>query len=140
MSDKIDQFCESLRVKLNSVESYLAQVGENSKAAPQQASAALQSSIESVKTQHAKNMQNVADAKAKLEQRVKTKTEEVEASIEQWKKDREISKLDNRAVLAEEYAIAAIEIAASSVAEADLATLEAIAARMDAEEAKSSNV
>ncbi len=140
MSDKIDQFCESLRVKLNSVESYLAQVGENVKAAPQQASAALQSSIESVKTQHAKNMQQVADAKAKLEQRVKTKTEEVEASIEQWKKVREISKLDNRAVLAEEYAIAAIEIAAPSVAEADLATLEAIAARMDAEEAKSSNV
>ena len=129
-------FVKIFAVQLNNVEGHLAKVGESIKAAPQQAANAVRSSIDSAKAQHAQNMQKVADAKAKLEERMNAKKEEVETQVEEWKTNHEISKLEKRADNAEGYAVAAIDFAASCVAEADLATLEAIVARMDAEEAK----
>ena len=101
-------------------------------------SPAIQSTIAAAKEQHAENMQKLTDAKAKLEERIQSKKEEVEADIAEWKSNREIHKLEKRADGAEDYAIAAIEFAAASVREADLATLEAIVARLDAEDAKTS--
>ena len=136
MSERIDQFCENLRVQLTNVESHLAKVGESIKSAPQQAQAAIQTKIDGAKAQHEQNMQKLSDAKAKLEERVQEKKSEVEGQIQEWKTNREISKLERRADNAEGYAIAAIEFAAAATAEADLTTLEAIAARMEAEEAK----
>ena len=136
MSEKINQFCENLRVQLTAVESYLNKVGESIKAAPGQASDAVKSSIVTAKEQHAANMQKVSEAKAKLEEGVQAKKEEVESEITEWKTNHEIHKLEKRADNAEDYAAAAIEFAASCVQEADLATLEAIVARLDAEEAK----
>jgi hypothetical protein len=61
------------------------------------------------------------------------KKEEVDSQIQEWKTNHEMHKLEKRADKAEDYAVAAIEFSAACVAEADLATLEAIAARMDAE-------
>ena len=136
MSEKIDQFCENLRVQLTNVENYLAKVSENIKSAPQEAQAAIQAKIDGAKAQHEQNMQKLSDAKAKLEERVQEKKSEVEGQIQEWKTNREISKLESRADKAEIYAVAAIEFAAAATAEADLATLEAIVARMEAEEAK----
>ena len=130
---KINQFCENLCVQLTSVESYLKKVGDSINAAPDQAADAIQSSISAAKEQHAANMQKVADAKTKLEERIQAKKDEVESEIAEWKKNRETSKLEKRADNAEVYAAAAIEFAAASVQEADLATLEAVIARMDAE-------
>ena len=135
MSEKIDQFCEGLRVQLTKVEKHLGKVGESIKAAPQQAADAVRSSIDAAKTQHEQNMQSIAGAKAKLEERMQTKKEEVESEIAEWKTNREIHKLEKRADKAEDYAVAAIEFAAACVVEADLATLEAIAARIDADDA-----
>ena len=136
MSEKIDQFCENLRVQLTNVESYLAKVGESIKSAPQEAQAAIQAKIDGAKAQHEQNMQKISDAGAKLEERAQEKKSEIEAQIQEWKTNREISKLESRADKAEIYAVAAIEFAAAATAEADLATLEAIVARMEAEEAK----
>ena len=136
MSEKIDQFCENLRVKLTNVESHLANVAESIKSAPQEAQAAIQAKIDGAKAQHEQNMQKLSDAKARLEERAQEKKSEVEAQIQEWKTNREISKLESRADRAEIYAVAAIDFAAAATAEADLATLEAIVARMEAEEAK----
>ena len=139
MSEKIDQFCENLRVQLNNVESQLTKVAENVKAAPQQAADAVRATIDAAKLQHEQNMQKLADARAKLDERSQAKKEEVAGQIEQWKTNREIDKLERRADDAEFYAVAVIEFAAAAVAEADLATLEAIEARMQAEDAKSAS-
>ena len=138
MREKIDQFCENLRVKLTQVEESLTKVGDNLKSAPQQAADSIQSSIEAAKSQHEKNMQTLHDAKASLDERVQARKDEIETQIAEWKRSREVSKLETRADKAEGYAVAAIEFAAAAVAEADLATLEAIAARLDAEDAKAS--
>ena len=141
MSKKIDQFCENLRVQLTNVESHLAKVGESIKAAPQEAQAAIRTKIDAAKAQHEQNMQKIADSRATLEERVQEKKAEIDTRIQEWKTNREISKLEHRADKAESYAVAAIEFAAAATAEADLAnlaTLEVIAARLEAEEAKES--
>ena len=138
MSEKIDQFCENLRVKLSNVEAHLQKVNENVKAAPQKAAHAIRTTIDAATEQHEKNMETLADGKAKLDQRLKAKKEEVASEIEEWRANREINKLEGRAENAEAYAFAAIDFAAVATAEADLATLEAIVARMEAEEAKQS--
>ncbi len=138
MSEKIDQFCENLRVQLTNVESHLTKVGESIKAAPQEAQATIRAKIDAAKAQHEQNMQKIADSRATLEERVQEKKAEIDTQIQEWKTNREISKLEHRADKAESYAVAAIEFAAAATAEADLATLEAIAARLEAEEAKES--
>ena len=121
MSERIDQFCENLRVQLNAIESRLAQVGDSIKAAPKEAEAAIRSKIDAAKAQYEERKQKVAAAKSKLEERLQAKKDEVETEIQEWKTNREIQKLDRRAEKAEEYAVAAIEFAAAAVAEADLA-------------------
>ena len=136
MSEKIDQLSHNLRVQLNAVESYLKKVGESIKAAPGQASDAIHAGIAAAKEQHATNIQKIAEAQTTLQERIRSKQQEVESEITQWKVNREIKKLEKRADKAEEYAAAAIEFAAACAQEANLATLEAIAARIDAEAAK----
>ena len=138
MSEKIDQFCNSLREQLTKVESQLNQVGESIRAAPQEAEAAIHSKLKAAQAVHEGNKQKVTEAKTKIADYVEAKKKEVESEVQQWKTNREIKKLDHRADKAESYAVAAIDYAAAAVAEADLATLEAIVARVEAEEAKDS--
>jgi chromosome segregation ATPase len=138
MSEKIDQFCEGLRNQLTKVETSLNKVGESIKAAPQQASDAVKSSLAAAKAKHEANMQSLHEAKAKMEERLHEKKEEVDSQIAEWKTNREIHKLEKRADNAEDYAMATIDFAGAAVVEADLATLEAIEARMDAEDVHAS--
>jgi hypothetical protein len=123
MSEKIDQFCENLRVQMTNVECYLKKVGDSIKAAPAEAQSEIRARIEAAKSQHEQNMRKLSEAKTQLEARVEDKKTELSDQIEQWKRDRELGKLDKRAEKAEGYAIAAIEFAAAATAEAELATL-----------------
>ena len=97
MSERIDQFCENLRVQLTNVESHLTKVGESIKAAPQEAQAAIRAKIDGAKAQHEQNMQKIADSRATLEERVQEKKAEIDTQIQEWKTNREISKLEHRA-------------------------------------------
>ena len=74
------------------------------------------------------------DAEAKAKSWIETKVAETEAEIEDWKTKREIHKLDKRADYSEDYAAAAIILAAAAVDEAEMAILDAVVARMLAEE------
>lgn len=137
MSEKIDKFCENLRVKMTNVESNLNKAGENLKTAPQQAADGVRSRIDSAKAHHLEYKQRAVDAKVKLDEHVMAKKAEVKSEVAEWKTNREIHRLEAWADEAESYAEAALEYAAACVVEADLATLEAIEARLDAEEAAS---
>ena len=137
MSEKINEFCENLRVKLTKVENHLNRVGEDIKQVSEQAADKIRLKIDEAKATHEQNVQKVNDAKMKLEERLQAKKEEVGADVEAWKTNREIDKLEKRAVNAEGYAEIAIDLAAASVVEADLATLEAVVARLEANDAKS---
>ena len=70
----------------------------------------------------------------KIKSRIEEKKTETDAKIEEWKAKRDLHKLEKRADRAEDCAAACIMIASDYTWEAELATLEAIDARLLAEE------
>jgi hypothetical protein len=78
----------------------------------------------------------ISDAVNQMKARIEAKKLETDASIEDWKRKREVSKLENRAKSLESYAEAAMNVVDYAHDEAFAATLDAIEARRQAEEAK----
>ena len=138
MSDKVDKFCEALRVNLTRVEDCIAKVGENLKSASKTAEEEVKSKLDGLKAAHENNVDKILEAKTKIEARVAEKKAEINSTVREWKKNREISKLESRADAAEAYAAFAVEFAMAAAVEADIASLEAVAARIDAEQAVAS--
>jgi hypothetical protein len=138
MSDKVDKFCEALRVNLTRVEDYISKVGENLKSASTTAEEEVKSKLNGLKATHENNVNKILEAKTKIEARVAEKKSELDSTVQEWKKNREISKLESRADAAEVYAEFAVEFAMAAAVEADIATLEAVAARIDADQAVAS--
>jgi hypothetical protein len=78
----------------------------------------------------------ISDAVNQMQARIEAKKQETDASIEDWKRRREVGKLENRAQSLESYAEAAMNVVDYAHDEAFAATLDAIEARRQAEEAK----
>ena len=57
--------------------------------------------------------------------------------IAEWKAQRQVRKLNDRADDAESYAVAAMQIAVAAVDEAETAAIEAVVARIDADAVQS---
>ena len=147
MSEKIDKFCDDLKAHLNGIEAKVlgakadldeaiagvkadaAESRENAKAAVEEKIAAGREAIEAEK-------QKVQQARDEMHARIEEKKGETEAKIAEWKTQREIHRLQKRADNAEDYAAWAVIYALDALDEASIATLEAVAARMDAEEAE----
>ncbi len=138
MSDKVDKFCELLRVNITRVEDYISKVGENLKSASTTAEEEVKSKLEGLKATHQNNVDKILESKTRIEARVAEKKAEIDSTVQEWKKNREITKLESRADAAEVYAAFAVEFAMAAAVEADIATLEAVAARIDAEQAVTS--
>jgi adenylate kinase family enzyme len=78
----------------------------------------------------------ISDAANQMKANIEAKKQETDASIEDWKNRREVSKLENRARSLETYAEAAMNVVDYAHNEAFAASLDAIEARRQAEEAK----
>lgn len=139
MSEKIDQFCESLREQLTELETKLGHTKADLKAFPQETQNLLQSKLQEAKDQLATNKEKAENAKTKVQQFLEAKKSEIQSQVEEWKTQREVEKLVSRAERAEEYAGNAIIFAAAVIQEAQVAVLEAVEARMIAEEAVSNS-
>ena len=143
MSGKIDQFCddlkhrlnsiEDLKHRLNSIEAKILKVKESVETAPKEGAATVKSKLADLKSAlHAKK-EEVEVAKAKMEERIKAKKTEVETQIAEKKAQRQKEKLIRKAERTEDYAGAAIVFALAAIEEAEIAVLEAVEARMAAE-------
>lgn len=134
MSEKIDQFCESLRQQLTAIETKLNHTKADLEKVPQETQHLLQSKLEVAKAQLAENQQKAEEAKTNMQQWLEAKKSELHSQIDEWKAQREVEKLVSRADRAENYAVSAIVFAAAAVQEAQIAVLEAIEARIAADE------
>lgn len=81
--------------------------------------------------------QKIAEPVNKMKASMDARRSETEATVEEWKRKREVNKLENRARDLEDYADSAMTVLDMAEEEAVLATLEAIEARRIADEAKS---
>ena len=74
-------------------------------------------------------------ASAKIEARVAKKKADIDTTVQEWKKNREITKLETRADTAQVYAAFAVEFATAAAVETDIAAMEAVVARINVEQA-----
>lgn len=133
MSEKIEKFCDDLKLRLNGIEAHLLQVKDKLSHASKDAEETIQTKLTEAKAKLETKKEEVIAAKNTLAQRLESKKAEMEAEVAQWKEQKEREKLLNHADKAEDYAIAAILFAAAATEEAEVAVLEAIEARMIAE-------
>ena len=135
MSERIDQACENLRVKLNQVDERLDELKSKIKGDAESAQKELRIRAEKLERRIDENRNQLASAKAEAKGWLDERKSAAREKIADWKAKREIDKLENRAAEAESYAEAAVAIAAAALDDAEHATIEAIVARYDADAA-----
>jgi hypothetical protein len=138
MNEKIDNFCKELRTKLDGVDKRLNDLKAGAKGATEKAKVVARAQLAALekraKDQRAKAQAVDAKAKSWLEEK-KTATSE---KIAAWKSQHDVKKLAAHAKSAEQYAVASMQLAAAAVDEAERAAVEAVVARMDADDAQTS--
>jgi tellurite resistance protein/predicted transcriptional regulator len=135
MSTRIDNFTKQLHDNLEAVENRAKSLKESIQSAMKKTQAEIQSKLDEAKAQLDAKKQEFDEYRARLKTQFEEKESEVESNIEEWRASREVKKLEHRADKAEDYAATAILLAMAMMEEAEKATLEAIAARLDAEAA-----
>ncbi len=137
MSGRVDQFCDKLSGKLNRIEGRVNDLKAKIQNDGEAARAALDKEVDVAKAALRKVKDDADAARARMKQRQKNKKAETEDAIAQWKRNREMDKLQRRAEDAEAYAAWSFIVAGEAIDEAHLATVQAIAARHDLETAGS---
>ena len=133
MSERIDQFCENLRIKLtsidNSIQALKAKIDAKAKTAEQD----VRTHLESVRKRVEQDRSKVEAAQDELKKWLEERRAVTKEKIADWKASGERIKLRSRAEFAERYAKAAVVIATAAVDEAEQAALEAWLAHKDAD-------
>jgi hypothetical protein len=132
MGQRIDQFCEDLRLKLTNIESGFASLKSKIDAQGQRVEQDVRGHLEKVQRQIEQGRVKTIAAQAEVTNWVEDRKTVTADKIAEWKANRETAKLQNRADKAERYAAAAAAVALAAVDEAEQAALEAWLARQDA--------
>lgn len=135
MSERIDQFCENLRVKLTSIDDNMEMLKAKIKGQEQTAEKDVRTHLDRVRNRIEQNHAKVTSAQANIKKWLDDRKTATNEKVAEWKTKREQTKLQNRAEFAEDYAEAAAVVASSAVDDAEQAALEAWLARKDAESA-----
>ncbi len=135
MKVNLDQLEKDLHAKLDSGIDHLKGAKAHFEDLGKESAETIQSKLDETKDVLAKKKQEAAAAKTRVEEYAKSKKAETKATIGEWKANRERKKLDKRAEKAENYAESCVEMALYYYYEAQVAILEAVAARIDADEA-----
>lgn len=133
MGQRIDQFCEDLRLKLTNIDSGLSGLKAKIDGKAEAAEQDVRSHLDQVHRRVEQDRAKVSAAKTDVKNWVAKEKTETSATIAQWKAKHEASKLQDRADQAERYAAAAADVAVAALDEAEQAALEAWLARQDAD-------
>jgi DNA-binding transcriptional MocR family regulator len=135
MGDRIDQFCENLRIKLTSIDNNMQELKAKIDSKAQTADQEVRTQLENVKKRIEQDRTKLDTAQADVKKWVDEFKAASNEKIAEWKDKREKAKLQSRAENAERYAVAAGVVALAAVDEAEQAALEAWLARKDADTA-----
>jgi hypothetical protein len=136
MSERIDQFCENLRVKLTSIEDNMQALKSKIDSRARTVEQDVRNELENVKKRIEQDRTKVAAAKGDIEKWLEECRTTTNEKIAEWKAKSEKARLQSRANIAERYALGAAVVALAAVSQAQQASLEAWLARKDAETAK----
>ena len=134
MSTDFDKFGKKLHTKLDYGIDRLKSAKAHIEDFKKDTEAAVQTKIKAAKEALEEKKQEAEAAKKRLEEFVEDKKAETQAAVAEWKTNRDLKKLEKRAERAQKRAEASIALALYYVEEAEVAILEAVAARIDADE------
>jgi hypothetical protein len=132
MGQRIDQFCEDLRLKLTNTDSGLSGLKAKIDGKAEHAEQEVRSHLDKVRKRLEQGRAKIAADKAEIKNWADSQKAATSDKIAEWKATREASKLQNRADKAERYAAATADIAVAALDDAEEAALEAWLARQDA--------
>ena len=135
MTERVDQFTNNLRDRLNTAEARLEQVKVSVGSAKTETRANIEGKIAEAKAAAGAQKSALEDAQARMKDDFEEKKAATEEHVAKWKQERHVKKLERRAQFAEDDAVWAILVAADAIDSANLYALDAIVARMDADEA-----
>ncbi len=134
MTERVDQFTNTLRDRLNTAEARLEKVKGSIDTANNESKAYIEGKIVEARAVAEEQKASLKDAKARMKTNLEKKKSVTDEKVSKWKQERRVKKLNRRATWAEEEAVWATWAAADRIDIANLRTLQAIAARMDAAE------
>jgi translation initiation factor 2B subunit (eIF-2B alpha/beta/delta family) len=129
MSEKLDQCRDRLKEEIKSVETNLAQAGQHLVSGTETKVDALEARLNESLTTWESKREHALQAGQRIRQFMEEVKEGAVSKFEDWKTDREISKLEHDADKKEEHAVDAIAVAAFAILEAEVAIMEALKAR-----------
>jgi hypothetical protein len=133
VNQRIDQFCENLRVKLTSIDNNMKSIKGKIDSKAQSVDKDVRSHLDGVKKRMEQDRAKWTTAQADMKKWAEERKAATNEKVAEWKSKLEIAKLQSRAEGAKRYAEAAAVMAAAAVDEAEQASLEAWLARKDAE-------
>jgi hypothetical protein len=135
MNINLDELGKKLHARLDSGIDQLKATKAHLEDIEKETEASIQSKLNSAKEVVEAKKQEAAATTARLAELVEAKRAETKDTVTEWKANHDRKKLEKRAERAEKYAEACVVMALCSAEEAEVAILEAVAARMDADDA-----
>lgn len=139
MGEKIDEFCSDLRDDLTAAENRLQYLKVQVDNAGQETREAIQTKLDQAKSDLEEQKHKADERQHRIKSYLEDKVAEAEHDINDWKAKRELKKLEKRAERREYYAADTVLIAMAAIDEANVAILEALEARLDADDAEAAN-
>jgi hypothetical protein len=132
MTDKLDQVCNQLRIKLHGIDRRLEALNGNAMALSEKSQGLVEGQLDRIEQRIYDSRVGVEVANARVRTWLEGKKAGLDAHREVWKKERSYHQLNSRADDAEAYALAVFDLAEAAVDEAAQAALQALLARNDA--------
>jgi hypothetical protein len=132
MGQRIDQFHHDLQLKLTNIGSGLEGLKTKISGKADRAEQDVRTHLDQVQRRIEQDRAKAVAAQAEMKNWIEQKKTATSEKIAEWKANRETTKLQNRADMAERYAAAAVDVTLAALDETEQATLEAWLARADA--------
>jgi exonuclease VII large subunit len=136
MSVQVDQFCDKLKDRLDTMADRIQSTKSHIEALPEKGDKALRKLLDDARSNVESRKQRGDQALANLKAKAQQKVAETKEEVSRWKEQRDVRKLNSRADRAEAYAADAIDVAITAIDEAEGAAIEAVAARLDVDAAQ----
>jgi hypothetical protein len=136
MSAKVDQFCDKLRDRLDSIEGRVESFKTNVQTLPERTEKTVRTQLDQARMKVQDQKDRFEQTRANLKARAEQKVADTKEAVSEWKAKHETRKLNARAERSEAYAADAIDFALASLDEAEEAILDAVVARLDADAAQ----
>ena len=129
MNEKLEQCCNRLKEEIKTVEASLTQAGHHLSSATETKVDALEAGLNESLTKWEAKREHAAEAGHRVREYMEEVKDNAVSKFEDWKTDREISKIEKDADRKENQAADAIVVASFAILEAEVAIMEALKAR-----------